>query len=85
MAEIQDRRQNWQQFIVLSILAAMLDFGHIGFSEMILNVIFEFVIVDNLYKDTKLGIINLILWCKGAKSIFRSILAAILKNDTLPT
>ena len=85
MAEIQDRRQNWQQFIVLSILAAMLDFGHIGLSETILNVIFEFAIVENLYKDTKLGIINLILWCKGAKSIFRSILAAILKNDTLPT
>ena len=84
MAEIQDGRQNWQQFIVLSILAAMLDFGFIGFSKMILNVIFEFDIVDNLYKDTKLGIINLILWCKGTKSIFRSILVAILKIDTLP-
>ena len=84
MAEIQHGRQNWQNNELLSILASILDFSHIGFSETILNVIFEFAIVENLYKDTKLGIINLILWCKGAKSIFRSILAAILKIDTLP-
>ena len=46
---------------LLSILAAILDFSHIGLSETFLNVIFEFAIVENLYKDTKLGIINLIL------------------------
>ena len=53
-----------------SILAAILDFRHIGFSETVLNAIFELAIVENLYKDTILGIRIFILWGKSTKSFF---------------
>ena len=68
-----------------SILAAILDFRHIGFSETVLNAIFELAVVENLYKDTILGILIFILWGKSTKSFFMPILAAILKNGTLGT